>query len=212
MNFKKLLTYFCGAMLICVSLTGCYSDRITEETYAPVTAATEETIAPAYQRGSINGKEYINNSLKIKYTIKEGFSFMTAEQLNERFNSGADNSSKFVAAQKMEIYEMAAYASSGENVILMVQTLGGSVNEQEYCNKLKEQLSGTNLNPVYEGYKTRNVAGVDFTDLTYSYNQNGTEITQTMLIKSIEQEIVVINCTYTTSGGLEKVLSGFSAL
>lgn len=212
MNFKKLLTCFCGAMLICFCLTGCYSDRITEETYAPVTALTEETVAPAYQRGSINGKEYINNSLKIKYTIKEGFSFMTAEQLNEKFNSGASNSAKFAAAQNMEIYEMAVYTSTGENAILMVQTLGGSVNEQEYCDKLKEQLAGTNLNPVYEEYKIYNVAGIDFTDLTYSYNQNGTEINQTMLIKSINKEIVVINCTYITSDGLEKVLSGFSAL
>ncbi|MBQ9624966.1 MAG: hypothetical protein IJR47_02545 [Clostridia bacterium] len=223
MNWKKALGLIIGTMLVCASFAGCSAKKASEETQATTTeqTTTAETQASSDAGNANNSNEYINNALGIKYTLGEGFRFMTTDQLKSNIDSGVDqmveNKSaaeqyKSAAYSNLDVYEMSAYSSTGENIILMSQSLGITMDEQAFGEILKQQIKNTSLTPTFKDYTKRTVANIEFTELTYTMKQNNMDINQTMLIKSKDKQMVIITCTYLNEDGLNKLLAGFSAI
>lgn len=226
MNFKKVLSCSLGVMLVCGALMGC-TDGDKKDTGNTAANNTETTqaqstqAADTYQRGTRTDKEFTSEWLGLKYTLSEGMIMMTDEQMEQAMQIGSEHmyedsktGQKMIDYAKLNsVYEMAATkADSGESVIITVEKMNITLNEDQYVEALKAQLKKTTSTPIYEDVKKREVAGIEFTDVTYSMTKNGVKLKQTMLIKKKDNRIIGIAITYRSEEAFNSLIAGFAAL
>lgn len=235
MNFKKILSCAVAAILMCSVFTGCTGGNNNNKSNKSTTSTQQ---VPEFKAGVRTDKDYTSEWLGIKYTLKDGYVMMTDEQLEQAMKIGADNitanttaattatttgntaanntttastTGTTAVAKNESAYEMAATKTeTGESIMIIAEKMSISLNESQYEQAFKSQLKNTTMNPTYKQTTTRNVAGIDFADVSYSFTQDNLTINQTVLLKSMGNRMVAITLTYKSEDVLNEMLAGFS--
>lgn len=113
-----------------------------------------------YVPGVLEGDTYTNSYLGYSFTLPEGWSFATQEELDEMM-VGADELIKEDMKEAYEysklatIYDMVAMDGYGRNIMVMLDNLkmylgGMNTDEAQYIDTLNSQLSGISEEVVYQ--------------------------------------------------------------
>ena len=136
-DLKKLFLLLIVTVLV-ITLAGCGKSKNNEN--------NEEEISA----GVWNGNVYTNEFLDIKYTIPEGWTYSSKEELADLMNISLDfvsditNNSEYkkeLAKQVTVYYLTASNPNTGDNVQVVSEKTVMDVTEEYYINNLTEQFT-----------------------------------------------------------------------
>jgi len=172
-----------------------------------------------YAPGTLNGDTYTNEYIGYSFTLPDGWSFATQEELDEMMDAGGDllNEDQKAGAEYAKIatiYDMMAQSPAGYNIMVMLDNLklyvgGTGTSVEDYIESLVTQLEAVNSMSYTCGEVTQVSAfGRDWSVLPAELT--GTGIYQTYNICRIDDYMVAV---IVTSDKIEPVneISGMTA-
>ena len=184
-----------------------------ETTPTPEPEPTEEPVVDngvEYSMGSWNGNVYTNEFLGMKYTMPEGWTKYSNEQINELYQGVLDNNQDLFELDteelKKAINESAVFFvfsinnNTGSNIQIMSEKPAMKVTADQYMEALETGLS-TVSSVDYTDIKVSktNVGGIDFNTLTATANVSGISMKQAYYTIPVEDLFVSIIVTDTSN-------------
>lgn len=169
-----------------------------------------------YEPGTLEGDTYTNEYLGYSFTLPDGWTFATKEELNSYMDAGSEflNDDQKAAAEYAKlatIYDMMATSDMGENITVMLDNLklyvGGTATKPEaYVNNLKEQLAVVEADglsyEVSDSY-TVNALGKDWIVLSAEIVGRGAY--QTYSVCRVDNYMVGVIITSTSVVGINDI-------
>ena len=180
------------------TLTGCFDKNVKKIT-DNLNARNDKKIS----LGSWNENIYTNDFLNVKYTMSEGWTRHSDEEIANMMDIGTEylNDDQKVYAKIAELtsvtYLMASDDSTGSNVILMSERqLTNKIKIETYINSLKNNLS-KNETLSYEIGETNKVSvnNIEYTVLDAKASMNGVTVYQKYYIRKQDKYFISIVIT-----------------
>lgn len=157
-----------------------------------------------YVPGTLDGDTYTNEYIGYSYTLPEGWSFASQEDLDEMMDAGGEllNEGQKAGAEYAKIatiYDMMAQSPEGCNIIVMLDNLklyvgGTGTSVEDYIDNLVTQLEAvSSMSYTYGEVSQVNVFGHDWSVLPTELT--GTGIVQTYNICRIDDYIAAMIVT-----------------
>jgi len=157
-----------------------------------------------YAPGTLDGNTYTNEYIGYSYTLPDGWSFATQEELDEMMDAGGDllNEDQKAGAEYAKIatiYDMMAQSPSGYNIIVMLDNLklyvgGTGTSPEDYIDNLVTQLEAVN-SMSYECGDVTQVSAFGRDWYVLPANLSGTVIVQTYNICRIDDYMAAVIVT-----------------
>lgn len=138
---RKKSIAFTAMVLVAALLAGCSS-------------------ASGYVPGVLNGDTYSNDYLNYSFTLPEGWSYATQDELDEMMADADDLISEdmkegYEYGKLATIYDMMAMDEYGRNIIVMLDNLkmylgGTGTDEEQYIESLNSQLTDLSEDVTYQ--------------------------------------------------------------
>lgn len=169
-----------------------------------------------YEPGTLEGDTYTNEYLGYSFTLPDGWTFATKEELNNMMNAGSEllNDDQKAAAEYAKlatIYDMMATSDMGENIIVMLDNLklyvGGTATKPEaYVNNLKEQLVAVDADGIsYEVSDSYTVNALGKEWIVLSAEISGRGAYQTYSVCRVDNYMVGVIITSTSVVGINDI-------
>ena len=209
---KKFTAILLSFLLLCSLLCAC--------TPAETNDNKNDNTPKQYSIGTLTSNSWQSSWIGLQYKADSSTVMATQKEMEDMMNLGADvmfgeNGQQMIDWAKVTTaYEMMATSTSGSNVIVCAEKLPlSNMTVSQYLDSVKTQMDSLGLysNLNFSTPTTQKVGGIDFTrtDMTATYM--GVSINQTYMVVKIQDRMVTLIFTCTTSGALESMLSGFSA-
>ncbi len=204
---KKLLAVLISAVLICCLAVGCSQGETAEK--------------GEYVRGVRTATEWRSEWIGLKYTLGSNFIMTPDKELDQLMEATEDAILKdketgqqmIDYAELTDVYEMMAVATTGDNIIVLAQKLPLSdMSIDQYITSFKSQTENLQATIQFSETTTRNVAGLEFSEIQASMSTQNGAVSQTYLFTKIEDRIISILLTAVTEGAVDNMLAGFSAI
>ncbi|MBP5790418.1 MAG: hypothetical protein J6W29_09340 [Neisseriaceae bacterium] len=220
MNFKKISTAVFFVGLVCLGLTACDKNTVSNEMKNIITKQSQNT---SYKTGKIVDNEYINESLGLKFVLPKEYRFFTDDEMAAAMNIGIDelvDKSKADKLKKEAItglgMEMAAVITTtyDNNLNLIVRDFPFDIDEETFAKKAKEQVKSmiANGNIIYYQDSKQNLGEIEFYVLSQDLVVDGEKTHQKQFIKLLNKKAVTITFTYTTEDELNKMINAFQKI
>ena len=226
-KMKKLLAILISALLICCLTVGCsqggedVSSNRDNSSASDTNSKDETAKKDEYVRGDRTATEWSSEWIGLKYTLGSNFIMTTDEELDQLIAATGDAMFKdeetgqqmIDYAELTDVYEMMAVATTGDNIIVMAQKLPlANMSIDQYITSFKSQNENLQATMQFSETTTRNVAGLEFSEIQASMSTQNGAASQTYLFTKIEDRIIAIILTAVTEGAVDNMLAGFSAI
>lgn len=180
-------------------------------------SVSSENFTPGYR----TQKEYKNKSLGLKITLNSRMVMATDEEISNMMQVGADIIKDTELGKQIKdiskidaVYDMIAVNTiNNSNVMVMAEKLPlSAITMPQYIDNLKQQLESVGMTSNYRDVYEQELCGISFSNLTYTMNYSGVELTQTMLLKKVGDRMVAITFSYSEPEMLEDWLKCFSKI
>lgn len=207
---KKITRFMVLAVLICSLLAGCASVNPNTK--------TDET---GYLPGTRTTTEYTSEWIGLKYTLNNNMVMATDDETNNMMGLGLDmlyedpeTGQQLLDYSKIVIvFEMVAnniIDSSAIN-ILAEKLMFATITEEQYIMATKNQLEQMDATVTYNDVRKRIICGIEFSEFSYVIELDGYRVNLMLLVKKIDDRMVVITLGYSDQTSLDTLLAGFSA-
>jgi len=175
-----------------------------------------------YEKGTLTATSFESSYLNLKFVLPEGFVMATDDEIKQSNSAGADlmdlDKDTYELAKLITVTEMMASSPTGASNVMVIE------EKLQLANMTSEQyldVTATTLKSVeamkYEvedDYKTVNIAGQDYLELTAKCDYNGVTIFQNYYSRKIDTRVVSIILTYSeaTLADKDAFLNAFSKL
>ena len=201
---KKLISMALATVMTATILTGCGGSK-DEVKYTPGVRTTTD---------------YTSEWLGLTYTLDDQSVMATDEEINALMQIGADmllegedGEQLLDYAEIAMVFEMMAIRGDGSNNIIIAaeKLMLENMTEDQYIEALKQQIEAMGVsNYTFNDVTSRTINDVEFKELSYVMEMQGTEIKQMYLIKKLGDRMAAITLTYADEEGLNALLAGFS--
>ena len=218
---KKALKLFSYLLLFTISIvvvTGCFDKKIdsTNNTDNDIKINTDKEVT----FGEWDDNIYTNEFLGIKYTMPDGWSKYSDEEIAEVMNIAVDDLKKkdeikkLLDQQRGVFYVMASDSSTGNNIILLSEKpLLKDASMSLYTNSLKQQLAlNTNLIYTVEEPQEETINNFNYTTMKATTSQNGVQIYQKYFIRKVDNNFVSVIVSSTNDKQLDEIIKDFEKL
>lgn len=192
------------------------------EAEAETEAEAEEAVAGEYAKGLVTETGWESEWLGIRYTLPEGMTMSSDEELNEMMGLGQEVLSEDFSelqlkyAEMASVYEMMSKDELGvTNVIVLSEKLPMSLTAEEYVEVLTQQLAqvSTVQYEVTGDTETVTIGATDFVKLSTEADYDGVKMYQEYYVTVRDDRAATITLTYIdqTAETAEAVRNGFGA-
>lgn len=221
MNFQKILMTIFYVGLVCLGLTACDKNTVSNEIKNIINAKQSQNTS--YKNGKIVGNEYINESLGLKFVLPKDYRFLTDDEIAAATNMGID---EFVDKSKADTdklkkqaatqMEMAAITTISyiSNLNLIVRDFPLNIDEETLAKKVKEEVKSmiANGNIIYYEDSRQNLGEIEFYVLSQDLVFDGEKTHQKQFIKLLNKKVVTITFTYESEDELKKMINAFQKI
>lgn len=220
MNFQKISMTIFYVGLVCLGLTACDKNTVSNEIKNIITKQSQNT---SYKKGKIIGNEYINESLGLKFVLPKDYRFLTDDEIAAAMNMGID---EFVDKSKADTdklkkqtatqMEMAAITTISyiSNLNLIVRDFPLDIDEETFAKRAKEEVKSmiANGNIIYYEDSKQNLGEMEFYVLSQDLVFDGEKTHQKQFIKLLNKKVITITFTYESEDELKKMINAFQKI
>ena len=173
-------------------------------------------VVPEYSRGVTTSAGWSSEWLNISYSLNDGFTFATEEQIEEMMQISADailvdgNGNPIVDYSKVDaIYEMMAYGTDGSNVIVCCEKNKTNLSPKAYIDAVKIQLERAGMEYSFSGLTDYAIGGKAMKRTDATTDVYGPTMYQTYLLMPYGDRMVSIIVSSTDRAMIETMLDAF---
>jgi ABC-type glycerol-3-phosphate transport system substrate-binding protein len=171
-------------------------------------------------RGSWAGDTYTNEYLNLTFTMPEGWSSMSDEQLATLMGLSADNLAAAGVEVNKEMLELMTIVDmqaqdpmTGNNVLVNIENIGkmakNVVSEEDYIDLTREQLEEA-YGYTFSDYTTETVAGETYTMAKGEVTMSGIAMSQYFYVRKVDKYMLAIIVTVVDGSDVSVVMNQFS--
>lgn len=214
MGKKSFAVLIALALLVSV-LSGCaFGGSAESEAQEPA----EEDI-----KGEWKDDVYTNRYLNLKFTLPEGWTASSDEEMLELMNLGSElmenkaGLTSELLKVKVVYNMMAADSTTGSNIIVSMEnlalTIGGTgIDEEAYAEAVASQLQAVDNFDYTIGERSQvEIAGGTFLKAPVTMNADGVTLEQAYYLRRIGEYMAILMVTDTDNTGVDTLVSYFSA-
>lgn len=216
MNFKKILTTVFCVGLVCLELTACDKNTVSDEIKNVIN--DNQTQNTSYPKGEIVESEYINKSLGLKFVLPKEYRFSINDEiaLLEKMienNYLTDKAKKIPTTTTIEVFAF-NINSSNNNFNFMIEDLNFNIDEETYAEISKKNAKSmiVNGNITYYQDSKEYLGGIEFYVMSNELILDNEKFRQKQFLKSLDKKMVLITFTYETEDELKKMINAFQKI
>ena len=214
MGKKSFAVLIALALLVSV-LSGCaFGGSAESEAQEPA----EEDI-----KGEWKDDVYTNRYLNLSFTLPEGWTASSDEEMLELMNLGSElmenkaGLTSELLKVKVVYNMMAADSTTGSNIIVTMEnlalTIGGTgIDEEAYAEAVAAQLQAVDSFDYTIGERSHvEIAGETFLKVPVTMNADGVTLEQAYYLRRVGEYMAILMVTDTDNTGVDTLVSYFSA-
>jgi len=223
---KKAVTLFLAVVMAVGLMAGCGGAAETTETTEPEQSAAVSEVPEmaepetTFAIGTIEADAYSNSFSDLAFTLPEGWTFATDEELESVMGAGSevmfgdDTSAAEQYALESTVYDMLAYAEGGSpNVIVMYENLtrylgGSSMTEEDYLEQVSQQLADLeDMNYELGDVTDETIGNYDYKSMAAAVPDYG--LNQCYLVRRVGDYMMCIVITSPDEKPLDLLIDNF---
>ncbi len=216
-NILKLLVIGLMLAMSLTILTGCgkkEENNNQNENTSNTASDNNQTTKKELSRGKWEDKVYTNEFADLKFTLPDGWTRSTDEEIAETMQLGEEvlkNENLYISeiSKLNVVYDMMAKnASTGGNVIVMMEKNAGTA--KDYADSLKTQLEKvTQMNYTIGDITEAKIGDNAYTVVAAKASVSGATVFQSYYLRDEGDYVVAVLVTETSQDNLDKIVKCF---
>ncbi len=197
---KRIISVLTVLLMITVLFCSCKKQEIPDETSSSSESTTEAPVVK-FERGETSGTKYTNESIKLSFTLADGWRFYTDQEIAAMLNITVDmfkDKDIFKSSDLVSLIDfMALDPVSGNNVNLSVENLKTDISVSEYADAFKKLLAQQLPGATYSFGETKEIKLGEntFLKLPATCSYSGVNMNQYVYLLKIENYMISISAT-----------------
>lgn len=213
-----LIILLIASMLFVLTACGKEGEKTTNDNTTNITneqPAQEQKVE--FSMGEWNNNVYTNNFLGLKFSLPQGWTYSSDEEIAEMMNLGIEllNDDQKAAAELSKLtsvyYIAANNPNTGDSVAVMSEKPSMDVTTEFYINQLKSHLSTVeSVNYEIGEISKEKVADREYDTIIATTNVSGIKVAQKYYVYKMDEYFVAIIVTSVTGeDGIKDIIKSF---